>query len=259
MIRTSDNADGLICGLLESSVLFGMISLACLAIITGCIWNLLTLWNTNADDSVSERIPIRIMKYGQLLWHGFYCALVITAAYVFRAVARQNNITIGGCSPSFATAGIVLSQVVIACIVVAYAIDIANYTDISGPNSSQEYMYAEVVFNYCMFLTGYFVQSILRSLFPFSVEDVKEEPSTDDDSGDDYSAEDDDNASMEDHDEGMEVTFSKLEQVESQTKYVEDTEEESDGKSTDKSTEVLPSGMTHGTVLTYFASTADYH
>jgi hypothetical protein len=249
LFKANENTDVLICGLLESRILFGMLALSFLSIITGCVWNLLTLWNTGIVDSTNEKISTRILKYGQLFWHGFYCAFLITTAYVWGAVAKQSQIMIGNLSPSFTTSAIVAAQVMIACILIVYAIDIANNNDIRGPHSSQEYTYAELIFNYCMLISGHFIQANLLALFRLSVDNVKEEASTEDGSSE--------------HGEGPEVgkddfvddVSKSFEQMENQGLIKEDSNKmdlKQDIARAAESAEVLPSCMTHGKVLTYF-------
>lgn len=275
---------GLTCGLLESRVLFGMIALAMLVVSTGCLWNMLTLWDPSSDEDVeTATIPIAILQYGQLFWHGFYSAFLITAAYVWSALAKQMEISVSGLSHSIATAVVVVSQVCILAILIFYALDIANNSE--KLRSDKSHMYATIFYNFATLLSGYFVHSFLLSLFRSPTIGVKEEASTDDDDSADEEnpsfvssvlssideEEDDDESSVHDEESEMDsVDYSdESESDDDEDDYSQDFEIEvnDDGKgdveidmrklsgTRSNMPEELPSGMTSGRVLTYFVGT----
>ncbi|KAG7350548.1 hypothetical protein IV203_009908 [Nitzschia inconspicua] len=260
---------GLSCGLLESRVLFGMISLAALAISTGCIWNMLKLWSYNGidgDEKEGQKIPIVILFYGILFWNGFYSAFLITAAYVWNAFAKQTKVFVSGLPHSIATAVVVVCQVSILAILVFYALNVANNDDKLDVQKSC--MYATIFLNLATLMTGYFVQSFFLVLFRCATNVSKDEDSTDDDSHDE------ENVSQHSSAAGSgEDGRSKKYLAHSSHDY-HDSDDESDacvdvGMVKDRIVnfeynttkvkgtipnmpEELPTGMTSGRVLTYF-------
>eukprot|EP00539_Tryblionella_compressa_P007583 CAMPEP_0178755648 /NCGR_PEP_ID=MMETSP0744-20121128/12836_1 /TAXON_ID=913974 /ORGANISM="Nitzschia punctata, Strain CCMP561" /LENGTH=393 /DNA_ID=CAMNT_0020409703 /DNA_START=186 /DNA_END=1367 /DNA_ORIENTATION=- len=171
--RIDSSRTPLHCGLIESRILFGLVVLSFLVISTGCIWSALALWDTSndvVDDEPTDNIPgnmrvrIALIRYGQLIWHGMYCAFLITATSVWRAFAKQKDVIVGGLTYSFAAFGILLFQAVIIGILIYFALEIANENkDWRETNAT---LYTTIVFNYSMLMTGYFIQSFFFSLFP---------------------------------------------------------------------------------------------
>ena len=164
---------GLQCGLFETRILFSFMVLSFIIVTTGCIWSSLALWDTTNDviddypkDTNEGNIGIDIFKYGQLLWHGFYCTFLISTAYTWKALAKCMGVTIGGLPASYALGGIVISQIIIISILIGLALD--------GGDNANSNSFVSIMYNYAMLMTGYFIQSFFMSLFPIVV--VEKDP-----------------------------------------------------------------------------------
>ncbi len=243
-LNEGNEVGGSQCGYLESRLLFGGMVLAFLAIATGCFWCGQPIWNSVVDDSSAQSIWVTVLVSSQLLWHAFYCVFLITACYVWKTLAKQCEITVGGLPYSYAATGIVVSQVVILVIVVFYSLDFASTKENLGTKTMQS-TYTTIFFNYAILMTGYFIHTFFLSLFAVIIDDVKDEGSTDDDTYDGIPSD------TCDREEVSEKRDDYVENAETYSQYDIVVNEDKNLRTSD-SAEELPSGMTSGRLLTYF-------
>ncbi len=160
---------GLQCGRAEARVSLILMVVSTLILITGCMWALFFSVDEVIDeysdsDVTATSIPITMIQAGQLAWHAFYCAFLVSTAYIWRALAKQRAIDVEGLSDALPAAGIILSQVAIAGIFLFFALDAVS-DDVRWGRYNSHTM-ATVMFNYAMLMTVYFVRSYLLALFP---------------------------------------------------------------------------------------------
>lgn len=160
---------GFDCGIAESRILLALMLVSNLILTTGCLWAVFFSVKEVDDDyshsdSGMSAIPITMIQAGQLLWHACYCLFLVAAAYIWRALARQRGLLVGGLSHSAAASGIILSQVVNVGILLFYALDaVGDDTEWGAYNS---HTLATVTFNYAMMMSVYFAKNFLLALFP---------------------------------------------------------------------------------------------
>jgi hypothetical protein len=163
---------GQVCGLIEYKVAAVLNILSAVAVITGCLWGGLALWNVvpgpfdkyNYEDYDNEWIPSEVLKIGQLIWHGSYSLCLVAAAYVWGALAREHPAVTGGLQNSVAASGIIVSQIALVGTVIYYAM--RDEVGISkGWAITESSSVSSTLVDYFMMMSIFFAHNLLYYLF----------------------------------------------------------------------------------------------
>lgn len=162
--------EGRKCGIMESRIILVINILSALAVVTGSLWSA-GAWSNMVDhvadgygnDTTQSSVPSEIFKISQLLWQASYCAFLITSSYVWGALAKQEPQRLGGLLNTNAATGIVLAQVVVACLVVYYTV--AGGNGPLGWRVDDGNSVSTAFYNYAMLMTGFFSHQLFASFF----------------------------------------------------------------------------------------------
>jgi hypothetical protein len=161
-----------VCGLIEYKSAAVLNILSAVAVITGCLWGGLALWNVvpgpfdqyDYEDYDNKWIPSEVLKIGQLLWHGSYSLCLVAAAYVWGALAKKNPAVAGGLQNSVAASGIIVSQTALVGIVIYYAM--RDDVGISkGWAITESSSVSSTLVDYFMMMSIFFTHNLLYYIF----------------------------------------------------------------------------------------------
>jgi hypothetical protein len=136
------------------------------------IWSVILPSNEKRQEDFDEiqqskfwDTPAMLFKISQWVWYGFYFFFFFSTAWVLRplmlAIKTEANIVVWGLSSSWASDGIILTQLLAFGFLVFF---ILNETEKTKDVNSRTLDYIQLAYDYDMLVTFFFLHNIVFSL-----------------------------------------------------------------------------------------------
>jgi len=157
------------CGITATRVCVCLVIISGIVIAVGCNWSAfspeVSIEGIVDDYEASDELPteITVFRVGRLAWHVFSCACVISASFVFGALARQqlDDVMVLGLKVTTAAIGVSMLQIgVLGILMYLTFVAVLDGWDIKYGGVT-----VQIVLTYIMMLSLFFLHNLFASLF----------------------------------------------------------------------------------------------